>query len=80
MLPVDGSEENAMSRIVYASILALCLSGCATPYVIRMKSGEVVDTRDEPDYDEDSGFYEFEDAFGKRVRMNKDEISSMEPR
>jgi hypothetical protein len=69
-----------MTRLVSLCLVALCVVGCATPYVIHLKSGEVVDTRDEPDFDSESGFYEFEDAFGKRVRMNKDEISSMEPR
>jgi hypothetical protein len=69
-----------MTRLVYVCIAAVFLSACATPYVVRLKSGEVMDARDEPDYDEDSGFYEFEDAFGKRVRVNKDQIVSMEVR
>jgi hypothetical protein len=69
-----------MRRLAFVSILGLLALGCATPYVIRLKNGEIVETRDEPDFDTDSGFYEFEDSFGRRVRMNKDEISSMEVR
>jgi hypothetical protein len=61
-------------------VAALGLLGCSTPYQIHLKSGEVLETMDEPKFDDDSGFYEFEDYTGRRVRLNKDEIVSMEER
>jgi Bacterial protein of unknown function (DUF903) len=62
------------------ALAALLLSGCATPYVIHLKNGDVMQSRDEPDYDKASGFYEFEDQNGRHVRLNKDDIVSMEAR
>jgi hypothetical protein len=56
------------------------LLGCSTPYVIHLKNGDVMESTDEPDFDDDSGFYKFEDYSGKEVRLNKDEIISMEAR
>jgi len=69
-----------MIRLFVLVVLAAALAACATPYVITLKNGEVVHTRDEPEYDRNSGFYQFDDASGKRMRMNKDEIVSMEAR
>jgi hypothetical protein len=69
-----------MRRIVPLAIAAAAALGCATPYAIHLKDGEVIQSRDEPEFDRDSGFYEFEDVTGTRVRMNKDEISRMEAR
>ena len=69
-----------MIRLFVLALLAAALAACATPYVITLKNGEVVQSRDEPEYDRNSGFYQFDDASGKRMRMNKDEIVSMEAR
>lgn len=54
--------------------------GCASPYAIYLHSGEVLDTRDEPEYDKDAGFYVFEDESGREIRVNKDDIERMEKR
>jgi hypothetical protein len=62
------------------ALAAVLLSGCATPYVIHLKNGDVIESRDEPAFDRDSGFYEFEDLSGRRVRLNRDEIVKMEAR
>jgi Bacterial protein of unknown function (DUF903) len=62
------------------ALAAVLVSGCATPYVIHLKNGDVIESRDQPDFDRDSGFYEFEDLSGRRVRLNRDEIVKMEAR
>ena len=67
-----------MLRLVLATVLAVAAFGCATPYVIHLKDGQVIQSKDEPEFDQRAGFYEFEDASGKSVRVNKDDIVKME--
>jgi hypothetical protein len=54
--------------------------GCATPYRIELRSGEILESQDEPELDRDAGFYRFEDRSGRQIRVNKDDIVSMEAR
>ena len=64
-----------------AALVALALVvGCATPYTIYLRSGETLHSTDEPSYDEDSGFYRFEDQDGREQSVNKDQIERMEAR
>jgi hypothetical protein len=67
-----------MLRLVFAALLAVAALGCATPYAIHLKDGQVLHATDEPEYDKRSGFYVFEDAYGKQVHVNKDDIVKME--
>jgi hypothetical protein len=66
--------------VVAASAAALlcAVAGCATPHTITLSSGDVIETKDEPKLNVDSGFYEFEEVSGKKVRLNKDEIQKIE--
>ncbi len=50
------------------------LTGCSTPSVITLNDGSQVQTVDTPEFDEDSGFYEFEQLDGKPARINKDQV------
>ena len=69
-----------MYRLALAALLAVAALGCATPYVIHLKDGQVIQSKDEPEFDKRAGFYRFEDASGKSVRVNKDDIVKMEAR
>lgn len=53
------------------------LAGCASPSVITLKDGTQLQTSDKPAYDEDSGFYEFEQIDGKPIRINKDDVHTI---
>ena len=53
------------------------LGGCATPSVITLNDGSQVQTVDTPEFDEDSGFYEFEQLDGKPARINKDQVMTV---
>jgi hypothetical protein len=65
----------------FAPLAALLLAlGCASPYVIYLRSGETLYSTDEPDYDKDAGFYVFQDETGREQRVNKDDIERMERR
>lgn len=67
-------------RIVPALLLALglaTLAGCASPSVITLTDGREIQTVDKPTYDEDSGFYEFEQLDGKRATINKDQVQTV---
>lgn len=52
-----------IKRTLPAFLLALglgALAGCSTPTVITLNDGREIQATDKPSYDEDSGFYEFE--------------------
>lgn len=53
------------------------LAGCSTPSVITLNDGREIQTVDKPKYDEDSGFYEFEQLDGKRATINKDQVQTI---
>jgi len=69
-----------IQRTFPALLLALglvALAGCASPSVITLNDGREIQTVDHPDYDEDSGFYEFEQLDGKRAKVNKDQVRTV---
>lgn len=67
-------------RITAALLLTLglgALTGCASPSVITLNDGREIQTVDEPEYDEETGFYEFEQLDGKRAKVNKDQVRTL---
>lgn len=67
-------------RTLPAFLLALgvgVLAGCSSPSVITLNDGREIQSVDTPKYDDESGFYEFEQLDGKRVRVNKEQIRSV---
>lgn len=61
-------------KFLIAMLAAGLLAGCSTPSVITLNDGTRIQTVDVPDFDEDSGFYEFEELDGKAARVNKDQV------
>ncbi len=53
------------------------LAGCASPSVITLNDGRELQTLDQPKYDEETGFYEFEQLDGKRAKVNKDQVQTV---
>ncbi|MBJ9977270.1 YgdI/YgdR family lipoprotein [Pseudomonas sp. S75] len=69
-----------IQRTIPAFLLALGLAtvaGCASPTVITLNDGREIQAVDKPSYDEDSGFYEFEQLDGKKARINKDQVRTV---
>ena len=69
-----------IQRTLPAFLLALGLAavaGCASPTVITLNDGREIQAVDKPSYDEESGFYEFEQLDGKRARINKDQVRTV---
>ncbi|MNI83390.1 YgdI/YgdR family lipoprotein [Pseudomonas sp. S2_C03] len=67
-------------RILATCLLALglaTLAGCSSPTVITLNDGREIQTVDTPKYDDDSGFYEFEQLDGKQNRVNKDQVRTV---
>ncbi|MDT4851349.1 hypothetical protein FQZ97_855270 [compost metagenome] len=67
-------------RIAPAFLLALglfTLAGCSTPTVLTLNDGRELQAVDTLEYDDDSGFYEFEQLDGNRAKVNKDQIRSI---
>jgi hypothetical protein len=61
-------------HVLLATLGLATLTGCATPSVITLNDGSQIQTMDVPQFDEDSGFYEFEELDGKSARINKDQV------
>ena len=57
--------------------VALALAGCSSPTVITLNDGREIQTLDIPDFDEETGFYEFEQLDGKRAQINKDQVRTI---
>ena len=62
---------------LFAAVAFTALAGCSSPTVIPLKDGTQLQTSDKPKYDEDSGFYEFEQIDGKPIRINKDDVHTI---
>lgn len=68
--------QRTLPALVLAAALA-ALAGCASPTVITLNDGREIQAVDTPKYNEDSGFYEFEQLDGKRTRINKDQVRTV---
>ena len=53
------------------------LAGCSSPTVITLNDVLEIEAVDAPKYDEDSGFYEFQQLDGKETRINKDQVRTV---
>ena len=56
---------------------AALLVGCANPTVITLNDGREIQTLDKPDYDDESGFYEYEALDGNPGKVNKDQVRTV---
>ncbi|ANF27583.1 MULTISPECIES: YgdI/YgdR family lipoprotein [Pseudomonadaceae] len=54
------------------------LTGCSSPSVITLNDGREIQTLDQPEYDDEAGFYEFEGIDGKPGRVNKDQVRTVQ--
>ena len=59
-----------------ACAASLSLLACSTPTEVTTRDGRVITTPDEPEVDDD-GFVTY-DKNGKEVRMNRDDVHSVE--
>ena len=67
-------------RILPAFLVAAAfaaLAGCSSPTVITLNDGREIQAVDTPTYDDESGFYEFEQLDGKVNRVNKDQVRTV---
>jgi len=55
----------------------LLLAGCSSPSVITLNDGREIQTLDRPDFDDESGFYEYEGPDGKPGKVNKDQVRTV---
>ena len=68
--------QRTLATFMLAVALAT-LAGCASPTVITLNDGREIQAIDSPTYDEQSGFYEFEQLDGKETRINKDQVRTV---
>ncbi|MER2299596.1 MULTISPECIES: YgdI/YgdR family lipoprotein [Pseudomonas] len=53
------------------------LAGCSTPSVITLNDGREIQAVDTPQFEKDTGFYEFKQLDGKRTRINRDQVRTI---
>lgn len=61
------------STLLVALGLSL-LAGCSTPSVITLNDERELQTVDTPQYNAETGFYEYEQLDYKPARVNKDQV------
>jgi len=69
------SSRIAPTLLMAASLLVV--AGCSNPSIITLNDGREIPTLDRPEYDEESGFYEFEALDGKPGKVNKDQVRTV---
>jgi major membrane immunogen (membrane-anchored lipoprotein) len=67
----DMKKAAGIGMVIFA---LMALVACSTPYRLTLKDGTVVEMADEPEFNEDTGFYEYTTLDGKDVRVNKDQV------
>ena len=60
--------------VVFSLFSLVILAGCASPQQIVLKDGTTLDSPDKISYNEDTGFYEYENVARKTQTVNKDEV------
>ncbi|WP_019342712.1 YgdI/YgdR family lipoprotein [Stutzerimonas stutzeri] len=70
-----GTTTGAALAILIGMTL---LTGCSSPSVITLNDGREIQTLNQPEYDEEAGFYEFEGIDGKPGRVNKDQVRTVQ--
>lgn len=65
-------------RALAVALAGLLLAGCATETVVTMRDGTQYVTRDTPDTESLSGYYEFEDVGGNKVRVRADDVATIQ--
>lgn len=67
-----------LTLVVAMSSTLSILAGCASPTVVHKSDGTSVITPDRPTFNKSTGFYEYKDRSGHLVRLNKDDVESIE--
>ena len=57
--------------------LLTMFAGCGSSYTIVLKDGTTIKAVDEPEFDESSGFYEYETDDGRENKVNKDVVAEI---
>ncbi|WP_144634827.1 YgdI/YgdR family lipoprotein [Bordetella genomosp. 13] len=69
-------SPKTLMMVIAVSSMAV-LAGCSTPTIIHKNDGTQITTADRPKYNDDSGFYEYNQG-GRVIRVNKDDVKSIE--
>ena len=69
--------KHLTSAMVVVILGCLSLAGCASPSQITLLDGRQIPTKDTPRFDEQSGFYEYEELNGSKAQVNKDKVRSI---
>ncbi|MBU2711430.1 MULTISPECIES: YgdI/YgdR family lipoprotein [Zooshikella] len=64
-------------RAVLPLVLFAALTGCSTPHLITLQDGTHIQTVDTPDFNEDTGFYEYETDNGNDESVNKNVVKKI---
>lgn len=63
--------KTAATALAALALLAACGT---TQYIMSTKSGEMIVTEGRPELNNETGMYEYRDAEGKRMQLNKGDV------
>jgi len=63
-----------MKPWIAALLFLAALAGCASEHLILTTDGQLLSSSDEPEFDEDTGMFEFEDSEGRRQQIPQSQI------
>jgi len=66
-----------MKHWLLAFFCLAALTGCASEYLLVTTDGQILTSDGEPELDEDTGMYEFEDSEGREQHIPKNQIKQM---
>lgn len=68
-----------LTTLMLLIAVGLFVVGCGSkPQLIKLKNGQTILTADEVDYNDETGFYDYENKDGTTSRINKDDVQSIE--
>ena len=79
VIELEHYSKSFRACISAGMILAsIFMTACSTPHTIKLKDGREYISVGKPDYENDTGFYEFRTPGGKEMELNRDLIESID--
>ena len=63
-----------MKHWTIAACCVFALAGCASDYIIATNDGQMLDSRDKPRLDEDTGLLEYQDEEGRTKQIPQSDV------
>jgi len=66
-----------MKHWIIAALCVIGLAGCASDYIITTTDGQLLNSSNKPELDEDTGLIQFEDEEGRKQQIPSTEVKQI---